>query len=218
MQQFRRYRCQALIRSLRQNHAGERHHIATFQYTGDYCHVTSELYLTKYRAFDPNTGKWLARDALPDVEQSEGPNLYDYVHNNPVNNTDQMGLADTYWTQPLHPSSADGFIDQSNVVGPAIIHQAQKAIDAVANFFGGGGGDPAGANNTAAKVAWLAPCGNGDILDMIVLTKPSPDSGNPEFFGTVANLEVKTRYAVSHASSEAIQATTAKFKCKCLSP
>ncbi len=37
--------------------------IATFQYTGDYYHQTSALYLTKYRAFDPNTGRWLSRDS-----------------------------------------------------------------------------------------------------------------------------------------------------------
>src|SRR5262249_43522620 len=38
--------------------------IATFQYTGDYAHQASGLNLTQYRAFDPNTGRWLSRDPI----------------------------------------------------------------------------------------------------------------------------------------------------------
>ncbi len=64
--------------------------LATFQYTGDYYHQTSGLNLTKYRAFDPNTGRWLSRDRLGDV------NLYDYVQNSPLDRIDTSGLV---WTE-----------------------------------------------------------------------------------------------------------------------
>jgi len=65
---------------------------ATFQYTGDYLHAASGLNLTKFRAYDPNTARWLSRDPLQDAERSQGPNLYDYVQNNPVNAIDPDGL------------------------------------------------------------------------------------------------------------------------------
>jgi RHS repeat-associated protein len=66
--------------------------LATFQFTGDYAHLTSGLNLTKYRAYDPNTGRWLSRDPLKNAETSQGPNLYEYVGNNPVKWTDPEGL------------------------------------------------------------------------------------------------------------------------------
>ena len=56
---------------------------ATFQYTGDYYHATSGLNLPMYRAYDPNTGRWLSRDPLEDAEMSQGANLYEYVKDEP---------------------------------------------------------------------------------------------------------------------------------------
>lgn len=66
-------------------------HDATFQYTGDYYHATSGLDLTHYRAYDPNTGKWLSRDPLENAERLQGPNLYEYCKNDPVLYTDPDG-------------------------------------------------------------------------------------------------------------------------------
>jgi RHS repeat-associated protein len=63
------------------------------QYAGYYEHATSGLNLTLFRAYDPNTAKWLSRDPLPDAERRLGPNLYEYVKNNPVDWTDPLGLA-----------------------------------------------------------------------------------------------------------------------------
>jgi len=63
--------------------------LATFQYDHYYVHSTSGLYLTRYRAFDPNTGRWLSRD--PIAEQG-GLNLYGYVRDDPTNAWDLTGL------------------------------------------------------------------------------------------------------------------------------
>jgi RHS repeat-associated protein len=63
--------------------------LATFQYTGDFYHATSGLYLTKYRAYDPNTGRWLSRDP---VAESGGLNLYRYCGDEPIDFDDPLGL------------------------------------------------------------------------------------------------------------------------------
>jgi RHS repeat-associated protein len=36
--------------------------------------------------------EWLSRDPLPGAEQSQGPNLYEYVDNSPIDLTDPLGL------------------------------------------------------------------------------------------------------------------------------
>jgi hypothetical protein len=42
-----------------------------------------------YRHDNPDTGRWLSRDPLKELG---GLNLYNYVHNNPVNDFDPLGL------------------------------------------------------------------------------------------------------------------------------
>ena len=75
--------------------------LPTMQYTGDYYHATSGLDLTKYRAYDPNTGRWLSRDR---IEEAGGINLYDYVNNDSTLYTDTDGLSPTFDITPGHNS------------------------------------------------------------------------------------------------------------------
>jgi RHS repeat-associated protein len=70
-----------------------------FQYAGYYEHATSGLNLTMFRAYDPNTAKWLSRDPAGEIERRDGHggtigglNLYGYVDNNPVDWVDFLGL------------------------------------------------------------------------------------------------------------------------------
>jgi len=50
------------------------------------------LSIARFRAYDPELGRWLARDPLRNAEHKEGPNLYAYAQNNPVNLVDPLGL------------------------------------------------------------------------------------------------------------------------------
>lgn len=60
-----------------------------FRYAGMFYLEEAGLYLTQYRVYDPNTGRWLSRDPIGEMG---GVNLYGYVGGNPVNNTDSSGL------------------------------------------------------------------------------------------------------------------------------
>jgi len=63
-----------------------------FGFTGHYFHQPSGLYLAMYRAYNPTLGRWISRDPLNDAEMNQGPNLYDYVGNDPVSAIDLLGL------------------------------------------------------------------------------------------------------------------------------
>ena len=62
--------------------------LPTFGYAGMFLHQPSGLYLTKYRAYDPYSGRWLSRDPMGEYG---GINLYGYVDEDPVDATDPNG-------------------------------------------------------------------------------------------------------------------------------
>jgi RHS repeat-associated protein len=72
--------------------------LADFQYAGMYAHQTSGLSLTLFRAYDPNTGRWLSRDPLGEGWDAT---LYSYVGNDPVGAIDPLGLWEVQVTADL---------------------------------------------------------------------------------------------------------------------
>jgi RHS repeat-associated protein len=66
---------------------------ADFGFAGMFWSPEAALSLARFRAYDPQAGRWLSRDPLRKAEEREGPNLYAYVRNNPVNLNDPLGLA-----------------------------------------------------------------------------------------------------------------------------
>lgn len=66
---------------------------ADFGVAGMFWSTEANLSLTHFRAYDPGLGRWISRDPLRKAELREGPNLYAYVANDPVNLTDPSGLA-----------------------------------------------------------------------------------------------------------------------------
>jgi RHS repeat-associated protein len=52
-----------------------------FKYAGMFYDQQDALYLTQYRAYDPQIGRWLSRDPMA---EAQGSNLYDYVRNLPI--------------------------------------------------------------------------------------------------------------------------------------
>jgi RHS repeat-associated protein len=65
---------------------------ADFGFAGTFQAAEVNLCITHFRAYDPELGRWLSRDPLINAEIEEGPNLYAYVGNNPINLIDPFGL------------------------------------------------------------------------------------------------------------------------------
>jgi RHS repeat-associated protein len=63
-----------------------------FEFAGMFSKHGSISNLTKFRAYDSKTGRWLSRDPLENSEFEERLNLYTYVNNDPVNALDLLGL------------------------------------------------------------------------------------------------------------------------------
>lgn len=70
-----------------------------FGYTGHYFHQPSGLNLAMYRAYSPTMGRWISRDPLENAEMKQGPNLYAYVGNSPINRVDPRG---TFWGELIY--------------------------------------------------------------------------------------------------------------------
>jgi len=62
---------------------------ADFGFTGHYLHAASGLWLTYYRAYSSDYGKWLSRDPLG---EGGGLNIYSYAANQPLLYIDDLGL------------------------------------------------------------------------------------------------------------------------------
>ena len=91
---------------------------ANFAFTGHYYHAVSGLYLTLYRAYDSDIGRWLNRD--PIMEES-GINLYGFVRNAPTQFVDPFGDAEQGAPAPAPPiilPPGGGAGSPGSIVGP----------------------------------------------------------------------------------------------------
>jgi RHS repeat-associated protein len=75
-----------------------------FTYTGHFWHAQSGLNLAVFRAYDPNTGRWISRDP---VGIADGTNLYSYVKNNTLNLSDPLGDIGIPFQQPRDSKKCD---------------------------------------------------------------------------------------------------------------
>ena len=65
---------------------------ADFGFTGLFFAAEAGLSAARFRIYDAEAGRWLSRDPLRKAELREGPNLYAYVANSPINAVDPLGL------------------------------------------------------------------------------------------------------------------------------
>jgi RHS repeat-associated protein len=65
---------------------------ADFGFTHLYWHGNSGLHAAYYRFYSADQGRWISRDV---IAEEDGPNLYTYVKNAPLNDIDILGLCGT---------------------------------------------------------------------------------------------------------------------------
>lgn len=109
-----------------------------FAFTGHYYHQPSTLHLALYRAYDADLGRWLNRDPLPHAERNQGPNLFGYVANNPVNWMDPLGLEIRVHGDSTFCGLANHAFVESTETGRQYGRQASSGESSRLNNDGGG--------------------------------------------------------------------------------
>ena len=119
-------------------------------YTGHFTHISSELVLTLYRAYDPELGRWLSPDP---IKEDGGINLYAYVQGDPINLIDPNGL---HYYRPVPGSPIDvNSIDPAAAFAVNNSAAAQGILEIGASIFVPGAGE-------AMDAAVLADCDAAD--------------------------------------------------------
>jgi RHS repeat-associated protein len=198
-----------------------------FQYAGYYEHQTSGLNFTKYRAYDPNTAKWLSRDPLRHAEISQGPNLYGYVHNQTISRSDLLGLCDDCMKKlEQEDQSIEEHADEVIARDTEAIDSGKKALDKVEQALGAANEKALAAGRAAAELEATNPLGEAAVLLFQLISEAISEANEATFFATeVGNLEGEL--ALDLAAIAAARSTEARqkdkaaddyYKCKAENP
>lgn len=102
-----------------------------FRYTGHYFHEKSGLSLAPYRAYNADLGRWISRDPIGETGP-DGPNLYAYVANNPINAFDPYGLTAAFIAGGLaNPQLLAMLQDEGMDFGATPEETLDEAVEAV---------------------------------------------------------------------------------------
>jgi RHS repeat-associated protein len=109
---------------------------ADFGFAGMFWCSEANLALTHFRAYDPETGRWLSRDPLRAAEIRQGPNLYAYVGNEPINRRDPSGLAcaGTLCLCGREPGLCAAIIAAGASAAPQASEEAQPFLETCSEF------------------------------------------------------------------------------------
>ncbi|WP_339132894.1 MAG: RHS repeat-associated core domain-containing protein [Candidatus Electrothrix sp. GW3-4] len=121
--------------------AGSYAEVNPFRFSSKYADDTTGLYYYGYRYYSPDTGRWLSRDP---IGEEGGLNLYGFVRNDGINDTDPKGLSSTHGgvlqdIKTISASSYNGLSDSlkreyiSFFVGVSI--KARTVYDALPTLY-----------------------------------------------------------------------------------
>lgn len=102
-----------------------------FAYAGMFRHAASGLYLTHYRAYSADAGRWISRDP---IGEDGGLNLYAYVGANPTSYADPSGQFAQLALCLANPSCDVAVVEVITAIGSAITRAA--AIVGVVSLTG----------------------------------------------------------------------------------
>ena len=172
---------------------------ANFGFAGMFWSREANLFLTHHRAYDPDLARWLSRDPLFRAEIREGPNLYAYVQNNPVNLADPSGLGPLPWTlewlqaqQALRSPAMYQKILQLYNVQQEI--QAERAIQETAPDMAGG--DIVEATDGDGELVEVTDQTSGELTDQI------GGEITDQIGGELMEVEETTETVFDHPASE----------------
>jgi RHS repeat-associated protein len=190
---------------------------ADFGFTGHYVHAPSGLYLTLFRAYNADSGRWLNRDPLG---EAGGMNLYGYVGNNPIRHFDPLGLAMGDWWDArtwFNSGFTESWSDSANSIGQSMGGALAGNMNQVAGGYEKGVLGQTECGPTWAKWGTRGALGIGVVATagIAVAALPAPGAvlyydliGNPITVGEFASAVVTTPIAVAAPYvSSAVQAT-----------
>ena len=167
--------------------------------TGGSTAQPSGLYYYRARTYSPAWGRFLQPDP---VGYAAGNNLYAYVGNDPLNNTDPFGLWGIFGsfglttvagTGPLVAATATNFSTGSTYQVNGAVLTGQVGVGA---FFGGGQGPSVGAFVTSqAELTGLTPSGSTTVAS----AQPNPSGSTNGVAG--ASVSLGRGYGITTANS-----------------